>query len=236
MPSAGRRSEPALNYALGLVLHSHNPMSLREAVAATLQEKRINVSVATLGRRVKACRDGNEAQRNPGRPPALSLDQEVEVAEMCRYFSHRGAPVVLDEIADIVKDAYGHLPAVSARLPGGRPGRDWMKSFCRRHGLSFSSPSRQAAERYHRRIFGRSGQARRVHPRHRLAPAAGHLAFCVRLSESTIGRSQISASTRFAGVHQATSEQFVVCTASDSCIGRAKQHCTMSYLNRQKFK
>eukprot|EP00171_Calliarthron_tuberculosum_P008415 IDg8415t1 len=146
MVQANGRLQSAYEHAVQLVLHQK--LSLRNAVSETLAAKRVRITCATLGRRVQARRAGNAVTRQPGRPPALTIEQESEVAEMCRHFALRGSPVVFEEIADVVKDAFGNLPNVAARVTAGRPGRDWIKSFCKRHQLAVNVPSRQAAERY----------------------------------------------------------------------------------------
>eukprot|EP00171_Calliarthron_tuberculosum_P002641 IDg2641t1 len=86
--------------------------------------------------------------RAVGKPPVFNEEQEKQLADTCLHFSLRGIPLVRNEVAQLVKSAYGSLPSVQARFTNGLPGRDWLISFFKRHDLSFRKPSRQEAERY----------------------------------------------------------------------------------------
>eukprot|EP00171_Calliarthron_tuberculosum_P021309 IDg21309t1 len=104
MARNSHRVESAYEYAVAGVLEEG--LTLRAAVAAALAQKRVTINRATLARRVASRRRGpGKNLRSAGRPPALSVDQEEDLASVCRYHAQRGAPVVYDEIAGLVKQA-----------------------------------------------------------------------------------------------------------------------------------
>lgn len=57
-----------------------------------------------------------------GRKPVLTDDRERVLADACTHFSLRGVPIVKEEIAELVQQAWGHLSRVWNRLTDGTPG------------------------------------------------------------------------------------------------------------------
>lgn len=66
----------------------------------------------------------------------------------CRDVAARGVPNLKHEIAQLVKDAYGHVPSIAQKFRNVIPGKDWVNSFCLRRNLSLKVPRKQQAIRY----------------------------------------------------------------------------------------
>eukprot|EP00171_Calliarthron_tuberculosum_P012823 IDg12823t1 len=69
--------------------------------------------------------------------------QEKEIAELCMRFAARRLPVGREELAFLVQKTFG-----SSKFTSGKLERKRLAYFCKHNKLSFSKPSKQAAERF----------------------------------------------------------------------------------------
>lgn len=126
-----------------------NGVSFRTAVTRIYETRKLTLSSSVLFRRYHTKKEGNKnSSKSRGRKPVLTELQEREIAKTCRYFAVRGVPIIREEISDLVHLCYGHLPRVQSCFKNGRPGKKWLKSFCKRLSYKFSVPSKQQAERF----------------------------------------------------------------------------------------
>eukprot|EP00171_Calliarthron_tuberculosum_P001831 IDg1831t1 len=144
-PPTAQRVQNAYSFAVQLVL---DKWSYNAAIAETSRLKRLTVTRATLHRRVQQQKTSLPTPRKSGRRLVLGPQQEKEIVGTCKYFAIRGIPIFYDELANLVQSAYGSIPSVRARFKNGRPGKEWLRSFCKRHAMKFNAPSPQEAERH----------------------------------------------------------------------------------------
>lgn len=138
-PIAGTRQERAYARAVDLVL------SKGYSQQAAVGEIKTGTNATTLFRRVRARRD-RASKAAVCLPCTMSAEQEKAISELCSRFASRGASVGKQEIAWIVQESFGS--ELKAMFKEGNPGKKWIANFLKRSKLSFSKPSKQAAERF----------------------------------------------------------------------------------------
>lgn len=102
---------------------------------------------STLSRRQRAVNLSHQIISKPvPRPHGLSTGQEKKIASVFRDFSSGALPIIKDEIADVIQMMYGAMPPIALRFNNECHGKDWLTSFCKRHGLKLNSNSKLKAE------------------------------------------------------------------------------------------
>lgn len=78
--------------------------------------------------------------RRIGRPRSLNDTEELTILESVLAFSDRGVSMVREHLAQAVETFVKHLPASRKenRYRNGRSGSDFIRSFIRCHGVSFT--------------------------------------------------------------------------------------------------
>lgn len=119
-------------YAYAVQLLNHNGLSLRDAVRATRDAKHMEINNASLIRLIFArLRAANAPMPEPDRPTELTSAKERDVADTYRYLSQCDAPVVHNEIDNLICYVYGRIHSVSSRFNNGKSGRDWIRETVR---------------------------------------------------------------------------------------------------------
>lgn len=68
----------------------------------------------------------------PGRPTALSAEEEEEISRYCIMSSTYGFPLTLDDVRYIVKSYIDRIGKAVPQFKNNLPGKKWVKSFLKR--------------------------------------------------------------------------------------------------------
>ena len=129
MKAQGRERRYQRQLALGCALVKEQMYSIRKAA------ERVKIPLSTLWREVRNKRN----KVTLGAPTALTENEENGIVTLINDYADRGRPFSRKDIADMVEILVSRMSSTrrkKIRFRGGRPGRDYLKNFLRRHQSS----------------------------------------------------------------------------------------------------
>ena len=129
MKAEGRERRYQRQLARGCELVKGGMLSIRKAAEA------VKIPLSTLWRELRSKRN----KLPLGAPTALTMEEEAAVVSIINYYAERGRPCARVDIVDIVELMVSRMgPKRRAKVPfrRGRPGRDYIANFLKRHRAS----------------------------------------------------------------------------------------------------